>query len=92
MLSLLDGAVHPDGVRVLEPGHQRHLLLDQLLHLVLLLVRVAAEGDLLGRHQGARLHVPRLVAGAVGPRTEQGALGPVNALLVLSLAALTILQ
>jgi hypothetical protein len=29
-------------------------------HLVLFLIGVPAEGDLLGGHQGPRLHVPRL--------------------------------
>ena len=68
--SLLDCPVHPDDVGVLQLTDQQHLLPDQLLHALLLLFRVAQEGDLLGGHQGARLDVSRLVAGAVGSGSQ----------------------
>ena len=63
--SLLDCPVHPHDVRVLQLADEQHLLPDQLLHALLLLLRVAEEGDLLGGHQGASLDVSSLVAGAV---------------------------
>ena len=88
---LLDGAVHADHVRVLEPGDKEDLLPDQTLHSVLLLVAVPAEADLLGCHQGSGLHIPGLVAGAIGPRAQDSPLGPVNTFGVLSLI-LTILH
>ena len=51
--ALLDRPVHPHDMRVLQLADQQHLLPDQLLHALLLLLRVAQEGDLLGGHQGA---------------------------------------
>ena len=89
--SLLYGPVHPHHVRVLQPRYEQHLLSDQLLHLLLLLVAVPAEADLLGGHDGACLSVPGLVAGAVGSCPQHAGLGPVHSLAVLS-AGLTILH
>ena len=67
---LLDCPIHPHNVRVLQLADQQHLLPDQLLHSLLLLLRVAKEGDLLGGHQRAGLDVPRLIASAVSPGSQ----------------------
>ena len=68
---LADGAEHPDHVRVVQPGQDLDLVLDQLLHdgCLLLGLPVVVQVDLLDGHEGARLDVPGLVAGAVGAGT-----------------------